>query len=112
MTSKPASRRPRATTLAPRSCPSRPGFATRTRIRSSAKVRPRDDDALDLGGALVQGGDARVTEQALDLVLLAVAVAAVDLEGLVRAEVRGLRRRELRHRHEVPRGRAPVLQDR
>src|SRR5205814_2522334 len=35
MTSKPASRRARATTLAPRSCPSRPGFATTTRYRRS-----------------------------------------------------------------------------
>src|SRR6185437_6935348 len=33
MTSMPASRNARATTLAPRSCPSRPGFATTTRIR-------------------------------------------------------------------------------
>ena len=32
MTSKPSSRRPRASTLAPRSCPSRPGLAIRTRI--------------------------------------------------------------------------------
>src|SRR5919197_5619923 len=32
MTSMPASRRARATTFAPRSCPSRPGFAIRTRI--------------------------------------------------------------------------------
>src|SRR3989304_1477074 len=32
MTSMPASRRARATTLAPRSWPSRPGFAIRTRI--------------------------------------------------------------------------------
>src|SRR5688572_6690149 len=31
MTSCPASRKARATTLAPRSCPSRPGFATSTR---------------------------------------------------------------------------------
>src|SRR5579884_1715304 len=31
MTSKPASRRARAMTLAPRSCPSRPGLATTTR---------------------------------------------------------------------------------
>src|SRR5262249_42863566 len=31
MTSKPASRRARATTFAPRSCPSRPGLATRMR---------------------------------------------------------------------------------
>src|SRR5919109_5319929 len=32
MTSTPASRSARATTLAPRSCPSSPGFATRTRM--------------------------------------------------------------------------------
>src|SRR5688500_14995878 len=32
MTSKPASRRARAITFAPRSCPSRPGLATKTRI--------------------------------------------------------------------------------
>src|ERR1700730_7252182 len=32
MTSMPASRKERAITLAPRSCPSRPGFATSTRI--------------------------------------------------------------------------------
>src|SRR5580704_14736252 len=32
MTSMPASRRARAITFAPRSCPSRPGFATSTRI--------------------------------------------------------------------------------
>src|SRR5579863_5579420 len=32
MTSMPASRSARATTLAPRSCPSSPGFAMRTRI--------------------------------------------------------------------------------
>src|SRR6266436_9325340 len=32
MTSMPASRSARAMTLAPRSCPSRPGFATNTRI--------------------------------------------------------------------------------
>src|SRR3954469_9871336 len=32
MTSIPASRSAAATTLAPRSCPSRPGFATSTRI--------------------------------------------------------------------------------
>src|SRR5215468_4145637 len=35
MTSIPASRRARATTLAPWSCPSRPGFATTTRMRSA-----------------------------------------------------------------------------
>src|SRR5580698_6013272 len=32
MTSMPASRRPRAMTLAPRSCPSKPGLATSTRM--------------------------------------------------------------------------------
>src|SRR5436305_10575531 len=36
MTSMPASRRARAMTLAPRSCPSRPGLATSTRIFCSA----------------------------------------------------------------------------
>src|SRR6266852_4424906 len=36
MTSMPASRNARAMTLAPRSCPSRPGFATSTRIFRSA----------------------------------------------------------------------------
>src|SRR5215469_12497931 len=36
MTSMPASRRARAITLAPRSCPSRPGLATSTRIFMSA----------------------------------------------------------------------------
>src|ERR1700757_663168 len=35
MTSNPASRRARAMTLAPRSCPSRPGLATTTRYRRS-----------------------------------------------------------------------------
>src|SRR6266508_1692949 len=39
MTSKPASRRARATTLTPRSCPSRPGLATTTRIRPCATLR-------------------------------------------------------------------------
>src|SRR5437660_6979597 len=36
MTSMPASRSARAITLAPRSCPSSPGLATRTRILASA----------------------------------------------------------------------------
>ena len=34
-TSKPASRRARATTFAPRSCPSKPGLATKMRTRLS-----------------------------------------------------------------------------
>src|SRR5450759_1290651 len=41
MTSMPASRRARAITLAPRSCPSRPGLATNTRIgRVSSIYQP------------------------------------------------------------------------
>src|SRR6266542_1537107 len=39
MTSMPASRRARATTLTPRSWPSRPGLATTTRMRPCATVR-------------------------------------------------------------------------
>src|SRR5947199_6664611 len=41
MTSKPASRRARAITLAPRSCPSRPGLATTTRYRRSTAPHTR-----------------------------------------------------------------------
>src|SRR5205807_9095464 len=41
MTSKPASRRARAMTLAPRSCPSRPGLATTTRYRRSTAPHTR-----------------------------------------------------------------------
>src|SRR5438309_4044346 len=40
MTSKPASRRARAMTLAPRSCPSRPGLATTTRYRRCTSQLP------------------------------------------------------------------------
>src|SRR3954464_15325291 len=41
MTSNPASRSARAITLAPRSCPSRPGLATTTRYRCSTAVDTR-----------------------------------------------------------------------
>src|SRR5690349_8953196 len=41
MTSNPASRRARAITLAPRSCPSRPGLATTTRYRRSTERNTR-----------------------------------------------------------------------
>src|SRR5438270_7119293 len=41
MTSKPASRSARAMTLAPRSCPSRPGLATTTRYRRSIAPHTR-----------------------------------------------------------------------
>src|SRR6202521_3365546 len=41
MTSMPASRSARAITLAPRSCPSRPGLATSTRILESIRTERR-----------------------------------------------------------------------
>src|SRR5437899_6808575 len=46
MTSMPASRSAMATTLAPRSCPSRPGLATRTRMGLTGFVilRSRSDE--------------------------------------------------------------------
>src|SRR3990170_643890 len=47
MTSKPASRRARATILAPRSCPSRPGLATTTRILRSAMGSPLREHRAD-----------------------------------------------------------------
>src|ERR1041385_1658517 len=100
MTSKPASESARATTLAPRSWPSRPGFPTRIRtLRLSAMVPSellaRDDDALDLARSLVDARDARVAQQAFDGHLASVAVAAVDLQGRVADLARPLRRVEL-----------------
>jgi hypothetical protein len=43
---------------------------------------PGDDEALDLAGAFVDGGDADVSVEALHGVLAAEAVGAVDLDGL------------------------------
>src|ERR1700704_3570308 len=54
MTSKPASRSARATTLAPRSCPSRPGLATR--MRSLASVMFRSPRLWLEGGVGFRGG--------------------------------------------------------
>src|SRR5438552_3578123 len=66
MTSKPASRRARATTLAPRSWPSSPGFATKTRMGRSVMEgvqkmhlhkmrgrRSRDHQGIFCGGETV-----------------------------------------------------------
>src|SRR6187551_3966960 len=50
-----------------------------------------DDHALDLGGALADQQQRRVAVEALDLVLLRVAVAAVDAEALLDALLAGLR---------------------
>src|SRR2546427_10565166 len=59
MTSKPASRSARATILAPRSCPSRPGLATTSRIFRSLRsgaVRARAWPAQSLGEVRKGGG--------------------------------------------------------
>src|ERR1700742_4057808 len=49
----------------------------------SGPERPCDDHLLDLVGALADGQDLRVAVEAADRILLDVAVAAVDLDGLV-----------------------------
>src|SRR5687768_4779666 len=59
---------------------------------------PCDDKPLDLAGALVDLGDARVAVVALDAELGGVAVAAVDLEGFVRDARTHLGGQELGHR--------------
>ena len=58
-----------------------------------AEDLPRDDQPVDLARALVDLGDARVAEVALDRVLLGVAVAAVDLERLASSPAAPSRRR-------------------
>src|SRR5215204_2068636 len=52
---------------------------------SSAAERAGDDHLLDLVGALADGEDLGVAVEAADGVLLDVAVAAVDLDGLLGA---------------------------
>src|SRR5436190_5407768 len=56
-----------------------------------------DNHALDLGGALADQEQRRVAVEALYLVLLGVAVAAVDAEALLDALLAGLRGEQLRH---------------
>src|SRR5690349_23509544 len=56
-----------------------------------------DDHALDLARALADQQQRGVAVQALDLVLLRVAVAAVDAEGVLDDLLAGLRREQLRH---------------
>src|ERR1700712_1137190 len=56
-----------------------------------------DNHALDLGSPLADQQQRRVAVEALDLVLLRVAVAAVDAEGLLDALLAGLRGQELGH---------------
>src|SRR3712207_7923947 len=57
----------------------------------------RSDHALDLRRALADEQQRRVAVDALDLVLLGVAVAAVDAQRLLGAEAAGLGREELGH---------------
>src|SRR5436190_15000755 len=56
-----------------------------------------DNHALDLGGALADQEQRRVAVEALDLVLLRVAIAAVDAEALLDALLAGLGGQELGH---------------
>src|SRR3954447_12590813 len=71
-----------------------------------------DDHPLDLGRSLADEQQRRVAVQALDLVLLRVAVAAVDAEALLDAEAPGLGGEELRHAGLELRALARVLQPR
>ena len=61
--------------------------SARNRDRRSVPPRreqaPRDHLGLDLGGALEDVEDAGVAEHAADLVLLGIAIAAVDLQRVV-----------------------------
>src|SRR5918994_7983300 len=63
-----------------------------------AAQRPRDHHLLHLVGALADREDLGVAVEAADGVLLDVAVAAVDLHGLLRAAHREPARLELRLR--------------
>src|ERR1700742_817392 len=56
-----------------------------------------DHHALDLGGPLADQKQRRVAVEALDLVLLRVAVAAVDAEGVLDVFLARLRGEELGH---------------
>src|SRR3954452_6062842 len=71
-----------------------------------------DHHALDLRGALADQQQRRVAVETLDLVLLRVAVAAVDAERLLDAEAAGLGGEELRHAGLEVRALAGVLHPR
>src|ERR1700759_652301 len=62
-----------------------PRFATSTESNTLGPERAGDDHLLHLVGALADGEDLRVPVHAADRVLLDVAVAAVDLHGLLGA---------------------------
>src|SRR3954470_2148608 len=71
-----------------------------------------DDHALDLARPLAYEQQRRVAVDALDLVLLGVAVAAVDAQRLLGAEAAGLAREQLGHAGLEVRALAGVLQAR
>src|SRR6266516_6855531 len=77
---------------------------------SVSQKMPGDDQPLDLGGALVDRGDLRVAEVALDGRLAHVAVAAVDLDRLGRHPHRGLGGEQFGHRGLLAMGLAGVLE--
>src|SRR5690348_7265249 len=81
--------------------PGRPDHASLDRDAILEKTA-RDDEALDLARAFVDLHDARVAVVALDRVFLHVAVAAVDLDRLVRDPRRGLGGVQLGHRRLAP----------
>src|ERR1700674_3392338 len=63
--------------------------------RVDPRHRPSDDQLLDLRGPLVEGGDAHVSEVALDRVVVDVPSAAMNLDRRVRALHRRLGRMQL-----------------
>src|SRR5512145_1120415 len=82
--------------------------ANRT-VSSVLDERRRDDEPLDLRGALVDLRDLGVAEMALRGVLLDVAVPAVDLDPLDAGPHRRLGRIQLRHRRLLRMPDLPVL---
>src|SRR5207253_799635 len=89
----------------------RGGRARRLDLVALQELSP-DDHALDLGGALADEQQRRVAVETLDLVLLGVAVAAVDAKALLDAEAAGLGGEQLRHPGLEIRALAGVLQAR
>jgi hypothetical protein len=73
---------------------------TLSAVRSArhAQEIPRDDEALDLLGPLVQLGDLRIAHHPLDRVVRRVAVATEDLDRVSRHGHRRVAGEELRHR--------------
>src|SRR5919197_4913837 len=73
---------------------------------------PRDDHALHFVGPLADLEHLLVAVEPRDRVLVHEAIAAVDLQGVVRDPVGELAREELRHRRRLPVGTTLVLEPR